>query len=385
MFTCYLPRVQFGTGILNELGHHVTEYGKRAFLTIDPFLDSKGFSQRIQTLLGKVGISVTTYTDIQPNPDCRKVDEAGRLADASDADMVIAVGGGSALDFGKGVAIIAKNTGKSWDYTERSDHEIKRPQSSLPIIAIPTTAGTGSEATPFAVLNNPEIKEKSTIVSNRVFPSLAIIDPELMVSLPARLTASTGFDAFSHALESYISLRAMPFSKMVAKEAMRMISRYLPEAVANGNNIEAREKMAWSSCLAGAAIAHIGVTLPHALGQPVGGLCNAPHGESVAACTVDILEKSYLADIERFAEIAELIDPSVSPLSSRQKAERSVLLVSQLLRDINLSVRFSDFGMTEADIEKVTNIALTSYYFDICCHPKTFTKEEIQNVYRNCL
>lgn len=385
MFKCYMPKVEFGTGKLNNLGEYIKDLGSRAIVTIDPYLESKGFGERIVSQLRDANIRSIKYTDIQPNPNCTKVDEAARLAREEYCEMVVAIGGGSALDFGKGVAVIAKNTGKCWEYTERSDHDVKRPVQTLPVIAIPTTAGTGSEATPFAVFNNTEIKEKSTIVNDKIFPAIALVDPELMYSMPPRLTASTGFDAFAHALEAYISLKSMPFSKMVAREAMKLIVRYLPEAVANGDNKTARENIAWASTLAGAAIAHIGVTLPHSLGQPVGGLCGAPHGESIAACIVNILEISYISNLEVFAEVAEILDPSISNISVKRRAEKCPELVNQLLQDINLNVKFSDYGMTEKDIDKVTKIALTGYYFDINCHPKKVTEDEIRQIYKKCI
>ncbi len=172
---------------------------------------------------------------------------------------------------------------------------------------------------------------------------------------------------------------------MVSREAMSIVLRNLPEAVANGENIIARENLAWASTLAGAAIAHIGVTLPHALAQPVGGMFGVPHGDSIAACMVHVLEVSWQADLEKFAAISTLIDPSLSSLTLRQRAEKCPALVGGFLSDINLHVKFSSFGMTEEHIEKAANIALTGYYFDIQSHLKRVTREEIHHIYKACL
>ncbi len=410
MFECYLPKSVFGNGEIKNVGKHVKQYGSKAFLVIDPFLEQSDAGSGLIKLLKQDSLLCAVFSDFGPNPSCFKVDEAAKAARDKQADVVLACGGGSAIDVGKGVALTVTNPGTCWEYTERSDHDVKRPSAPrLPIITIPTTAGTGTEATPFAVFNNPDLKEKSTIVNHVLFPDFSIIDPDLMVTMPPRLTAATGFDAFAHALEAFISIHATPFSDLAAKEAMRLIYRYLPQAVQNGENRIAREKLAWASTLAGVAIGHIGVTLPHALGQPVSGLCGMPHGESVAACTVNILEKSYLADEERFAAVTALLadlagtlgnsatvatsspgnfvagTPATGSLTVRERAELCPRIVEKLLNDIDLSVRFSDYGMTEADIEKVTKIAVTGYYFDINCHPRKVTEEEIKQIYRECL
>jgi alcohol dehydrogenase class IV len=385
MFKGRIPPFLFGEGIISQIGGAAGKYGKKAFLAIDRFLDSGEAGGKIQKSLAEAGVDVIKWNDIEQNPSCFTIDKAGEAAKKAGAGMVIAVGGGSTLDFGKAVSIIAVNPGGSWDYTERSDHTIKRPLSTLPVIAIPTTSGTGSETTPFAVLNNPSIKEKSTIVSDSIYPAEILIDPELTCTMPPRLTASTGFDAFAHCLESYMSLKANPFSRMTAREGLSLIARYLPQATANGENREARSQMSWGSALGGLAISGIGVTLPHSLGQPVGGFCGAPHGESVAACMVEVLKMSYVSNPELFADISDILDPSYVNAALKKRAAACPELVAQLLDDIGLHVRFSDFGLSAGDIDKVTHIALTGYYFDIKCHPRAVSEDDIKELYRRCL
>jgi alcohol dehydrogenase class IV len=354
-------------------------------LTIDPFLDKGVVGKQILQYLRDAGVEVVAFTEIEPNPSCFVIDKAGRLAEDQGVKAVVAVGGGSAIDFGKAVAVIAINPGSSWEYTERADHTIRRPSVVLPLIAVPTTSGTGSETTPFAVLNNTEIKEKSTIVSDYIYAASVLIDPELMYTMPRRLTASTGFDAFAHCLESYISLAANPFSRMMAKEGMVIIAENLPKAVANGENKESRANMAWASALGGSAISSIGVTLPHSLGQPVGGFCGAPHGESVAACMVEVLKMSYTSNFQLFADISAILDPTYMPGSLKKRAEACPGLVQQFLNDIELHVHFSDFGLTKEDIDKVTDIAMTGYYFDIKCHPRAVSEKDIKDLYARCM
>ncbi len=386
MFRCSLPPIHFGCGSLAQLGALAAGLGRQALLAVDPYLDRNGVADEIVGLLGAAGVGCLKWTDIQPNPSCLVADRAAEAARSAGCDLVVAAGGGSAIDFGKGVAILVGNPGNCWDYTERKDHTVRRPlQPVLPLLAIPTTAGTGSEATPFAVFNNPLIHEKSTIVSDRIYPAAAIVVPDLMRSMPPRLTASTGFDAFAHALESFISLQANAYTRLVAREAMQLIVRWLPTAVADGQNRPARENLAWASTLAGSAIARIGVTLPHSLGQPVSGLCGAPHGESVAACMVQVLEFSYQKDLDRFADLAAAIDPTLSGQPVALRAAQCPALVRRLLDDIGLSVRYGDFGLTRDLIPQATRIALTGYYFDIGCHPCPVSETDITNLYLACL
>lgn len=384
-FTCVFPSTRFADGALDELGKTARSLGERAFLALDPYLESNGTGNRIRELLSGSGIEVVTWSDIQPNPSCFGVDEAAAIARAADSDLVVAAGGGSAIDFGKAVAVVAPGDGAAWRYTERSDHEILRPSASLPIVAIPTTAGTGTEATPFAVLNNPGLRQKSTIVSDRVLPAKVLIDPTLMATMPPALTASTGFDALAHAVESRISRHSTPFSRMMAIEAIGLVAHHLRRAVSHGDDVEARRGMAWAAALGGAAIAHVGVALPHALAQPVGGYTGAAHGATIAAVMVPILEESWRHAPEPLADIARAMEPSVAVLPTADQAERSVRLVADLLGDIGIAPRLSDFGMTDSDVDAVTEIALTSYYFDIECHPHPVSREDITRIYRRCL
>jgi alcohol dehydrogenase class IV len=385
-FDCKIPNIRFGFGAHQDLAELEEDWGPKAFMAGDPYLEQAGVLDNLLALLKSAGIEAVKYTEITPNPDCFGVDKAAKAAREAGCTFVVGVGGGSAIDFGKAVAVVAANPGTSWQYTERSDHAILRPgKETLPIVAVPTTAGTGTEATPYSVLNNSKIKEKSTIVSDEVVPKLGIVDPELMMSMPPQLTAYTGIDALTHSIDAYVSALAQPFSKMLSLESIRLVAEWLPEAVANGSNRQAREKMAWASTLAGMAIAHAGTTLPHALGQPVSGILGAPHGGSIAACLVKVMEYSYTADFQRYADIAEALDPAVRDLPLKEKAEASAELVERLFRDTGTTVRYSDFGMSEKDIDKATHIALTGYGGDIKIHPRVATEEEIKQLYRDCL
>jgi alcohol dehydrogenase class IV len=379
-------KVIFGKNTLQHLSGYVRDLGSKSFFVIDPFLEKIGLGDEVTHLLKENNIEVIKYSNFEPNPSCLKVDEAALIAKEEKCNVVVGLGGGSAIDFAKAVAVVTKHSGKCWDYVKRSDQqEMQITENTLPIVAVPTTSGTGSEVTPYSVINNPNLKEKSTIFSDFVLPKVSIVDPELMVSMPARLTALTGVDAFAHALESYINIHANSFSKIIAKEAIRIAANYLPMAVSNGKNIEAREEMAWASTLAGIAIAHVGPVLPHAMGQPVSGYLGAPHGGTIAACLIKILELSYVSNVEVFAEITETMEPSYKSLSLHEKAERCVEVVQRLFNDIDCTVKFGDFGLKEEDIEKVTNITLNAYFMDINNHPKQVGREDIVRIYKECI
>ena len=385
-FQAFMPRVCLGEGEVERVGKITVEFGKKAFVAIDPFLDRAGLGEEIVGFLKKASIAAVKHADIQPNPDCFSIDKAGAVARAEKCDVVVAVGGGSAMDYGKAVAVIAANPGESWRYTRRTDHEVLVPgRQTLPIVAVPTTAGTGSEVTTYAVLNNTKLREKSTIISEKVLPRVSIVDPKLMETMPPRLTAYTGIDALAHAIESYINLGANPFNRMLAVEAIGLVARYLPMAVANGRNRVARGKMAWASTLAGGAIGSVATTLPHAMGQAVGGYMNAAHGGTLTACLVNVLEFSYTADLELFARVSEAMDPDIRSRSVREKAEMCPCLVERLLRDTGTRVSFSDFGLKKEDIERVTEIAFTGYGADVAVHPKQATKEDVKALYEACL
>jgi alcohol dehydrogenase class IV len=385
-FSAFMPKIEFGDGKIGRIAAIAGEYGRKAFLAVDPYLVESGLAEEIRAILKQGSIEAIINSDIQPNPDCYAVDRAGEIARQEKCDLVIGVGGGSAIDYGKAVAVVATNPGESWRYTRRTDHEVLVPgEKTLPVIAVPTTAGTGSEATTYAVLNNSRIHEKSTIISALILPRISIVDPGLMVSKPSRLTAYTGIDALAQAIESFINLGANPFNRMLALEAIRLIAEYLPMAVANGQNRTARAKMAWASTLAGAAIGFVATTLPHSMGQAVGGYKNAPHGATLTACLVKVLDFSWVADPGLFAEISEALDPETRSLSVRARAEMCPRLVERLLADTGTKVSFGDLGLTEADIDRVTDIAFTGYGADINLHPRKATVEDVKRLYQACL
>jgi alcohol dehydrogenase class IV len=378
--------VLFGAGRRSELGEIAGSFSGAVFLALDPFLASVSAGREIQSILAAAGLRLVTFSQIDPDPDCAAVDAAGHLARRERCELVVAAGGGSAIDFGKGVAVVAGNEGTAWQYTRRKDHTPLIPgPDTLPVIAIPSTAGTGSEMTHYAVFNNATLREKSTIVSDRIVPRVAIVDPELTYSCSPSLTAYTGVDVLAHAIEAFINTQSTPFARLVSLEAIRLVAQHLPAAVAHGSDSEARQQMAWASSLGGIAIAHANPTLPHALGQAAGGYLHAPHGASIAACLPEVIRRTQSASPEAFAAVARAMEPSVAARNQDHQAAELSSLVDGLFQRIGAGVRLGSLGLKEGDIDRVTEIALTGYFTGISLHPRVVEAGEIKEIYRACL
>lgn len=379
-------QVYFGEGEVNNVAERVAALGKRAFIVIDPFLKGSAVEERLFADLKAKGLEITPFYDVVPNPTVELIDKGAKQVRADAYDVVIAAGGGSAIDTAKAIALMANNDGSCWDYTERLGAEVIRPKAkALPLIAIPTTAGTGSEATPYAVINNPAIHQKCTIVNPLVFPTIAIVDPTLMASMPPSLTALTGIDAFSHAFESYINVNATPFSEMIALESIRYFAKYIREAVRNGSNMEARSGMAWACTLGGMAIAHAGTTVPHALGQPLSGLTNAPHGGTIAACLPEVVEWTLPVATEKFAVVAEILDPTVKDRALYDKAAALPSILEALFKEIGGDVTFGGYGLRADQVESFADTVYASFQLDLKGHPKAASKQDLVNIIKKCL
>ncbi|MCD6155518.1 MAG: iron-containing alcohol dehydrogenase [Candidatus Atribacteria bacterium] len=379
-------RVMFGWGEIRSVGKVVKEYGKKALIVADPFLKDT-VAEEVRSELQKNGIESIIFSDVVPNPPSEKIDAGAALAKDSKCEVIVGIGGGSALDTAKGIAVVAGSGGSSWDYVFRSDHEVHTPaKSTLPIIAIPTTAGTGSEVTRYAVITNTKLKEKSTIIHPRIFPKVAVVDPSLTVTMSPHLTATTGFDAFAHAVEAFISKKSNPYSNLVAIEAIRLLVKNLPVAVADGENAEARIKVAYSATLAGIAISHAGTALPHAIGQAIGGRYNAPHGATLAGCFLEVMKRTFIAAPEKFADLLEAMGEKAPEMSIRMKAEKAVEIIERFVNDIGLrDIKFSRYGMKKEDIDNIVESIFKGYKQDVDVHPKKFTREELKELLENTL
>ncbi|NIQ40319.1 MAG: iron-containing alcohol dehydrogenase [Proteobacteria bacterium] len=383
-FDFFLPtRFFFGSAKLSKIGELVKSLGRKVALVSDKQLVDLGVTHRVRAYLEEKKIDAVEFTEVTPNPLSTVIDNVAKTMKGERIDVVIGVGGGSSLDFAKGLAVALSHEEQIWSYVNVRGKSLLRPSAkTLPVVAVATTSGTGSEVTPFAILTNPHTSEKCAIVGEHIFPRIAIVDPELTLTLPSRLTASTGIDALCHAIESYLDVCAHGVTEIAALEAMRLISTSLPTAVLEKNNLEARTKMAWAATLGGIAISNGNVTLIHAMGHPISGRFDIGHGEAMAMVLPGVMKHSWELNLDKFARIAEAMDVVRGRLSLREMAKRSVTAVERLLGEIGLKLRLSDYGVMESDLNDLAED--TTGYMVGCleAHPRTFSLDEVREIYR---
>lgn len=386
-FQASLPlTLDFEVGAVKRMGEKVVPFGKKVFLMVDPFLQGSDLVAQITGSFAERGIEFVEFYDIVPNPRHTTIDRAVELVRNAGCDVVVAVGGGSAIDSAKAVAFVAVHGGSCWDYTERLGETVTRPQSrGLPLLVVPTTSGTGTEATPFAVINNPELGLKCAIVNPFIYPDVALIDPQILVSKPPKLTALTAVDTFCHALEAYISIHCTPWVEMVALESIRLFAANARRCVEHGDDLEARAQMAFASTLGGMAIASAGVTVSHALGQPLGAMTDAPHGGTVAASTPYVIGWTLPVCADKFARVAGILDPLTLGLSEIERAECLPDVLKKLFATLGVTDTFSSYGLRPEQIDEFAQTVWTSFNQDLACHPKKInSKEEVADIVKMC-
>ena len=291
----------FGEGSVAETGHLMKSLGgTKAMIVTDEFLASNPMTTRIQAILKEAGVDSAVFGKAEPNPKDTNVVEGETFYHENRCDCILSLGGGSSHDCAKGIGLVASNGGKIADY-EGVD---KAHEALPPLVAVNTTAGTASEITRFCIITDTARKVKMCIVDWRVTPAIAINDPELMVGMPSSLTAATGMDALTHAVEAYVSTDANPLTDAAAIKAIDKIVHYLPQAVANGDYMKARSEMAYAQYLAGVAFNNASLGYVHAMAHQLGGYYNLPHGVCNAILLPYVQEFNLIGNLERFAVIA---------------------------------------------------------------------------------
>lgn len=372
-------RIQFGVNAIADLGRMVRQLGgSKVFLVLDPGLKKADLTDRITSPLDAASIAYEIYDRIDPEPGLLLADQGTDLAREAGADCVVGVGGGSALDVAKAVSILLTNGGKAEDYVGLG--KIKKP--GVPKIMIPTTAGTGAEVTFTAVFINEQTQSKGGMNGDPLYPDAALLDPSLTISLPPPVTAATGIDALTHALESFVSTQAHYISDMHALEAIRLISRNLGPAYANGNNLQARSAMLMASLLGGKALAMSGVGLVHAMAYPLGGMYHTPHGLANAVLLPYVMEYNLIGAPEKFGMIAEAMGYETDDLSPREAAEVAVEAVRQLNNDVGIPDNLKALNINEDDIPEMARIALTVTR-PVENNPRRPTLYEVVGIYKS--
>jgi alcohol dehydrogenase len=300
-------RIVFGAGKFNEAGTLAADLGEKALIVCDKWCVNSGLPDRLTKVLKAAKVKSVIYDGVIPNPTVEVIDTGAQLALDAECDFIIGLGGGSSMDTAKGIAVAATHEGSIWPYA-LGEKEIS--SATLPVAAISTTSGTGSQCTCFAVISNPETKQKPGMGSPLILPQLAIVDPELMTSAPKQLTINTGFDVFSHAVEAYTSTAASEMSDMYAEKALELVGKHLEKCCKDGNDLEARAGMALADTCAGIAICNAVVTLPHVMAHVISGhFCDIPHGDALYSIYREALKFNSQVLAEKHKFIANAIDP----------------------------------------------------------------------------
>ena len=373
--------IHFGFGIRHSLSEKMAALdAKHAFVVTDPGIKASGILDEIVGIVTKGGGAVTICDRVKPDSSSRLIDEAVRELRSSGADVVVGIGGGSSLDTAKAIALLATNAGSCIDYIGLNKARV-RP---LPMIAIPTTSGTGSEVTLWSVFTDEDRSAKVAIGGVLVYPAVAICDPELTLGLPPQLTSSTGMDALAHAIECYTNNACQPISACLALRAIELIGQHLRSAVLNGRNKEARYGMMLASTMAGIAMNPTRLGLAHALAMPLGSwdLC-VPHGVALAVTLPVVVEYNHIAAPERFVDVARALGEPVNHLTKLDAARRAVDAVQKLAEDIGIPSSLASFGLREAHVGPVVAEAMKSG--NVPVNPRLTKAEDLETILRRVL
>ena len=379
--TFFIPPVNLiGDGCLNDAMQAIRGYGFRhALIVTDAGLARAGVAAKVAALLQAQDIEATIFSGAQPNPTVANVEAGLALLRDKRCDCVISLGGGSPHDCAKGIALVATNGGHIGDY-EGVDKSAK-PQ--LPLIAINTTAGTASEMTRFCIITDQARHIKMAIVDRNVTPILSVNDASLMLAKPAALTAATGMDALTHAIEAYVSTAATPITDACALQAVRLIAANLRTAVANGQDRHAREQMAYAQFLAGMAFNNASLGYVHAMAHQLGGFYDLPHGVCNALLLPHVEAFNASVAAGRLADVAAAMGEDVAALDAAAAAECCLAAIRRLAADIDIPASLSQLGVQEADIPLLAANALK----DACglTNPRPASQAEIEAIFRQAL
>lgn len=372
----------FGPGSRFVLPEVVGRLGKsKALVVTDAGLVKFGVAKMVTDILDNNGIPYEVFADVKPNPTVTNVKCGIEAYRRSGADMLIAIGGGSAIDTAKAIGIVVNNP----EFSDIVSLEGVAPTKNkgVPMVALPTTAGTAAETTINYVIIDEEKQKKMVCVDPNDIPAVAIIDAELMYSLPKGLTAATGMDALTHAIEGYITRGAWEMSDMFEIEAIRMISRHLPQAVANPTDAAARNGMAVAQYIAGMAFSNVGLGLVHGMAHPMGSLFDVPHGVANALLLPTIMEFNMPCCLDKYPEIARAMGVNTDGMSREEASQAAVDAVRALAVEVGIPQHLSDLGITETDIPILAGQAIE----DVCTpgNPRDVTIDDIKALYAKVL
>jgi alcohol dehydrogenase len=382
VFGFYIPTVTLmGIGAYKEIGKQIrTLGGKKPYICTDKGIVDSGILEKVVEVIRQdCEVEPVVYDKTKPNPTDDNVHEGLELYKQNGCDLIVSLGGGSAHDCGKGIGIIASNGGNIRDYEGVDQSSAAMP----PFIAVNTTAGTASEMTRFCIITDTSRKVKMAIVDWRVTPNVAIDDPLLMVGMPPALTAATGMDALTHAVEAYVSTIATPVTDACALKAIELVAENLRAAVANGQDMQARDNMCYAQYLAGMAFNNASLGHVHAMAHQLGGFYDLPHGVCNAILLPHVQRFNMIAKMDRFVDIAVAMGENVDGLSVRAAAEKALDAIQTLSTDIGIPAGLDQLGVKEEDLQIMAENAQK----DACglTNPRCPNLDDVIQIYKNAL
>ncbi|BDM62685.1 alcohol dehydrogenase [Shewanella sp. NFH-SH190041] len=378
----YMPPVTLmGQNAILSLGAELAaKQLKKALIVTDQVLVEIGLVNRLTEQLTQHGIGFAIFDGVKPNPTEKNIEDGLAILAEQGCDFVVSFGGGSSHDAAKGIALVAANGGHIRDYS-KGVHLSKKPQ--LPLVTVNTTAGTASEMTVFAIVTNEKDETKYPVVDKHFTPIIAVNDSELMIAMPKFLTAATGMDALTHAVEAYVSTAATPITDASAIKAIELIAANLETAVNNGQDREARDAMQYGEYLAGMAFSNASLGYVHSMAHQLGGVYDMVHGLCNAILLPEVARFNAAAKPERFVDIAKAMGVDVAGLSQQQAVEAGIQAIADLSARVGTAQRLADLGVKEDKLAFMAQNALN----DACSltNPRTASLEEIVAIYRSCL
>ena len=368
-----------GPGAAKEVGNFAKGLGKKALIVTDANLEKIGLPKEVIKSLEIAGVPFALFSKVVIEPTQGGVEEGLKACQEAGADFLIAVGGGSCMDTAKAIGALATNTGKINDFMGAN----KIPKPAAPLIAIPTTAGTGSEVTPFTIITDTAKDVKMLIASPNILPRVALVDPLMTLTMPQDITAATGLDALTHAIEAYVSVKAQPVTDTLALQAIRLIAANLRQAWSNGDNLEARTNMLIGSLHAGLAFANSSVALVHGMARPIGAYFHAPHGVSNAALLPTVIEFSILGDPKKYGDIAEALGENTEGLSLLDSAYIAAEATRRLNEDLKVPT-LKGLGVEEKKFNSVVKQMASDAIASGSPgnNPRKATQDEIVELYK---
>ncbi|MCP1224888.1 iron-containing alcohol dehydrogenase [Sebaldella sp. S0638] len=374
----YWPAVTLiGPGCVKEIGTDIKDLGlKKALVVTDSVLNKIGVVKKVTDVLDENGVSYAVVDDIQPNPTMKNIHDGLNVYKTENCDFIISIGGGSPQDAGKAIGILSTNGGEIKDYEGIG----KSKHKSVPIIAINTTAGTASEVTINYVITNEETHIKMVMIDKNCLASIAVSDPELMTGKPADLTAATGMDALTHAIEAYVSTGAYELTDVLALEAVKLIGESLEDAVKDGNNIEARSKMAYASYIAGMSFNNAGLGYVHSMAHQLGGFYNLPHGVCNAILLPHVEKFNSANTGDKLRKVAEILGENVEGLSVEEANAKAIEAIMKLSEKVGIPKGLRELGVKEEDFKVMAENALK----DACAgtNPRDVTLEDTIAIFK---